>query len=1007
MAGSDDRIDVVVTDGIDPNVDLKLRAIAASADKGQASVLKLKAELASITATPVSKLAAETNTATATLNKQLTAQSTLTKATEASGTADIAAAANKAKLTAALDAEAAAQARLAAVIDKTIARQEAQKVANAGTGFSKGGNPFQAEANLAAQAASVGAATRAMKTEVAAAEVASVGSFSRIKNAAMGAFDFLRDATFAQAANFKGFFGLGGAATIEKEAASVEKLGKSAAVNSVAVRELFVIGREASRGNFSRMAGSVTILAQSLGLLYTVLIPVTIVLAAGAAAMKLFQVSIQQDADRQLKDYSNTLGLTSKEMRKLHDETVSAQGKLKEFSAIKLTFGDVFKGFLATVQQEFNITPALKSLKNSVFDALTTIVKAFFSAAAEMSGVFVAVYFGVQAIWKNFPAMMGDLFAQAVNKAAELMESMVNDAIGAVNKFAKGANDLIGVNLFGQISDVHIPRMKNQFAGAGAFVGNVITQGYKQGHDGAIAFDNDFIAKWKKNSIDAGKDRENALANAIKGNRNPKKGSDPKTKEDFLNDTNKKLDDELSRMHLLKDAREEQQKLDQIEEQFAKRRQPLTASEIQGFKDKIHAIQEFKYQQAEMDRVYDQFNGAQKIYTASLAASNDLLQRGAVSAKQYALANAEAAQSLAKALDPTGASAAKFDLATKLAQVQVALESFTKTNGKFGISQQQAAEETNKANLAYQQAINPLFQLNEQMGVATRAAGLYGDAVQANNYYETIRQALIKAGKPASDTYVRGVNAETDALMKKNAALQHQTYIQSQIGAIVNPILEDAKFLANKANFYAEIDRLRKQDVLNEQQAQQAKYAIQAKYDQIRLSGASQFFGLLAGLSSSGNKKLAAIGKAAAVAQATIDGIMAVQKALSTLPPPWSFAVAAATAAMTGANVAKIISTPVGNFKDGGDFIVQGNAGVDKNNISMNVSRGERVTVQTPQQQREAGKGTQAKPILVQPKIINIVDPRMALDAMSGREGDGVIMNFIERNADQIKRVVG
>lgn len=1002
-----DRIDVVVTDGIDPNVDRKLRAIAASADKGQASVLKLKAELASITATPVSKLAAETNTATATLNKQLTAQSTLTKATEANSTADLASAANKAKVTAALDAEAAAQARLAAVIDKTIARQEAANIASASGAFGKGGNPFQAEATLAAQAAQAGAASRAMSAEVAAAEVATVGSFGRIKNAAMNAFDFLRDASFAQASNFKGLFGAGGAATLEKEAVAVGHMGGAAKTNSVAIRELFVIGREASRGNFSRMAGSVSILAQALGLMNTVLIPLTVVLAAAAAAMKLFQVSIAAEADPQLKAYANTLGLTSKEMRKLGDETVGAEGKLKKFNTIKLTFGDVFHGLTKTLEDTFNISPALNKMKNMVFDTLSTIVKAFFSAAAELSGVFVAVYFGAQAIWKNFPAMLGDFFVQAVNKAAEIMEDMVNDAIGAVNKFAKGANSLIGVNLFGQINDVHIPRMKNQFAGAGAFVGNVITQGYKQGHDAAINFDNDFMARWKKNSIDAGKDRLKGLADAIKGNRNPKKETDPKTKADYLNDTNKKLDDELSRMHLLKDAREEQQRLDQIEEEFAKRRQPLTALEIQGFKDKIHAITEFKYQQAEMDRIYDQFNGAQKVYNASLAASDDLLKRGAVSAKQYGLANAEAAQALAKAMDPTGASAAKFDLATKLAEIQVALESFTKTNGKFGISQQQAADETNKANRAYQEAINPLFQLNEQMGVATRAAGLYGEAVQANNYYETIRQSLIKAGKPASDMYVAGINAEVDALMKKNAALQQQLFVQSQVGAAVNPILEDAKFLANKQNFYAEIDRLRKLDVLNEQQAQQAKYAIQAKYNQIRLAGASQFFGLLAGLSSSGNKKLAAIGKAAAVAQATIDGIMAVQKALSTLPPPWSFAVAAATAAMTGANVAKIISTPVGNFKDGADFMVQGNAGVDKNNISMNVSRGERVTVQTPDQQRQAGNGGEAKPVLVQPKIVNVFDPKIALDVMSGREGDGIIMNFVERNADQIKRVVG
>ncbi|MBU1817230.1 MAG: hypothetical protein KKB08_10810, partial [Gammaproteobacteria bacterium] len=44
---------------------------------------------------------------------------------------------------------------------------------------------------------------------------------------------------------------------------------------------------------------------------------------------------------------------------------------------------------------------------------------------------------------------------------------------------------------------------------------------------------------------------------------------------------------------------------------------------------------------------------------------------------------------------------------------------------------------------------------------------------------------------------------------------------------------------------------------------------------------ASDFFGNMTALSQSQNKKLAVIGKAAAITQATIDGYLAVQKALA------------------------------------------------------------------------------------------------------------------------------
>ena len=71
----------------------------------------------------------------------------------------------------------------------------------------------------------------------------------------------------------------------------------------------------------------------------------------------------------------------------------------------------------------------------------------------------------------------------------------------------------------------------------------------------------------------------------------------------------------------------------------------------------------------------------------------------------------------------------------------------------------------------------------------------------------------------------------------------------------------------------------------------------------------------MASLSQSGNKKLAAIGKAAAIIQATMDGYLAVQKALAAFPPPFNFAAAAAVGVATAANVANIAGI---GFKNGG-----------------------------------------------------------------------------------------
>lgn len=60
------------------------------------------------------------------------------------------------------------------------------------------------------------------------------------------------------------------------------------------------------------------------------------------------------------------------------------------------------------------------------------------------------------------------------------------------------------------------------------------------------------------------------------------------------------------------------------------------------------------------------------------------------------------------------------------------------------------------------------------------------------------------------------------------------------------------------------------------------------------------------GLAYSKNKELKAIGKAAAIAQATMDGYSAVMRAHATIPPPFNWAAAGLVAAAAAANVAAI-----------------------------------------------------------------------------------------------------
>ena len=101
---------------------------------------------------------------------------------------------------------------------------------------------------------------------------------------------------------------------------------------------------------------------------------------------------------------------------------------------------------------------------------------------------------------------------------------------------------------------------------------------------------------------------------------------------------------------------------------------------------------------------------------------------------------------------------------------------------------------------------------------------------------------------------------------------------------------------------------------INNQAAENRAKIEQAKNTAI-INQSSSFFGIMATLSQSGHGKLAAIGKAAAMAQATIDGYLAIQKALAAFPPPFNFIAAGVVGVATAANVSAIAGI---GFSNGG-----------------------------------------------------------------------------------------
>lgn len=165
-------------------------------------------------------------------------------------------------------------------------------------------------------------------------------------------------------------------------------------------------------------------------------------------------------------------------------------------------------------------------------------------------------------------------------------------------------------------------------------------------------------------------------------------------------------------------------------------------------------------------------------------------------------------------------------------------------------------------------------------------------------------EGVTKAPKVGNlDASVGGANSEMTRLEEEARELEawRNTELEKQKAFL------DAKAI-NEKTYNERVDSIN-------QQGRDGQSKIERAKNQALLDSSQQFFGEMATLSQSGNKRLGAIGKAAAIAQATVSGFLAIQNALAVPPFPVGVALAISAGVMTAANIASIAGV---GFKTGG-----------------------------------------------------------------------------------------
>ena len=362
------------------------------------------------------------------------------------------------------------------------------------------------------------------------------------------------------------------------------------------------------------------------------------------------------------------------------------------------------------------------------------------------------------------------------------------------------------------------------------------------------------------------------------------------------------------------------------------------------------------------------------------------------------------------------------------------------------ITGERAAQVIELMKAQLRDALDPLGAVNRQLEEERELLRLSADQREIENQVRSIQQDLMNQGIILGEAELAQlreklalIQEETKAAEARNqvyqAILGPQQEFAAQLEAI-NQLMaegtitqaEATKYLVDQNSTllegtieaqqawveqynqtYQQIEQLRQADLISEQTAVQLKARAQADLYAKQLSTAQSFFGSLSSLSRSKNKELAAIGKAAAVTQATIDGVLAVQKALASAPPPANYALAAAVGVSAAANVAQILAQNTAGYAFGGDFEVGGTGGTDSQLVAFRATPGETVSVRTPTQNRDEarqGGGSGASGAGSGVRIVNVLDPALVGDYLSSSEGEQVLVNVMRRNADSVRQVL-
>lgn len=645
--------------------------------------------------------------------------------------------------------------------------------------------------------------------------------------------------------------------------------------------------------------------------------------------------------------------------------------------------------------------------------------------------VWVGAYNAIKVLWNNFPALMQGFFASVVNFGASAVELLVNSwqvGLRGIAKLAESIAPDMSKSLTSALDSlkVELPRMdvSQEAKDAAGQFGRAFTDAFQQdylGDAGKAIMDRASQISAARRAAEAANSNtqlRGAGANQLGADTDEKAAKAAERRALALEKINTQLDNELNRMFQLQPQREAQAKFDQIEESLIQKKIKLTDDEKTSIMNRIKAIQDATVVQQKFDAIYNEAVGPARDYNATLDAAQKLLSQGAITQDQYTRAITKATEEYKNNQDPMRQYnkdlQQQFDLLNMLPkQREVEQQIMQVQNDLLAKGITLNAQE--------------LAQLRERLTL-----------LQQLNAVSQQEASLLDASVNKRQSFIDQLTAINKLLADQKSGFTKSDALTAIGGSDVGQYLAGSPEMVNAQvtqlqTMYEQIDQLRQADLISEQTASAAKLQIWNAQQNAQLQTATTFFSGLAQLQNSSNKRLAAIGKAAAITQAIINtyqsatGAYAAMASIPYVGPALGAAAAAAAIAAGMANVAAIRSQGFMTGGYTGDVGKSQIAGVvHGQEFVMNAAATNRIGVANLQALQSGAASIQSAPtsggaggnvgrngegqstnVQVPVKVVNVIDPDQALSAMNTSAGERLILNVIERNPNTVRKLVG